>query len=322
MNTGSAVKAESNIGYPIMTEQKYWHRNVGIEITPEMSLNEQLEAAGLNWTVERSPYCYGDYLQFEDDNYRIAYRSDNGDVLDRHGPRRKVFQNAEIVQAFHDFCDNSSDGLAIERLGCLDGGKSLFATAKLKHTIDVAQVGDLIETRVLLTESHISGVALQVRIFYNRLICTNGMTELVKLGGRSLNHMKEFDRTTVQAYLEAAYARTTEYEETLNQLAATTISKAEARMHLIKAFGNANLPWEDQPNPVKVCFELFGGTGMGSEMLSAYDTLFGLSEAVKEYSNWHMKGSNTERAFSSVCFGSRSRTQEQFLKQLVGVHLG
>lgn len=298
----------------------YWHRNVGIEITSGMSLNEQLEAAGLNWTVERSPYCYGDDFQFQDNKSVIAYRSDNGEVLDRHGPRRNVFQNAAIVQAFHDFCDNSGDDLTIERLGSLDGGKSLFATAKLKHTIDVAQVGDLIESRVLLTESHVSGVALQIRLFFNRLICTNGMTELVKLRGQTLTHMKEFNRTTVQAYLEAAYARTTEYEETLNQLAATAISKAEAKMHLVKAFGNINLPWEDQPKAVKVCFELFGGTGAGSEMLSAYDTLFGLSEAVKEYSNWHMKGSNTERAFSSVCFGSRGRTQERFLKQLVGVH--
>ena len=299
---------------------KNWHRNVGIEVTPGMSLDEQLQAAGLNWTVERSPYCYGDYFQFQDNTSVIAYRSDTGDVLDRHGPRRKVFQNAEIVRAFHDFCDHSGDGLSLERLGCLDGGKSLFATAKLKHTIDVAKVGDRIESRVLLTESHVSGVALQVRVFYNRLICTNGMTELVKLRGRSLNHMQEFDRTTVQAYLEAAYARTSQYEETLNQLAATTISKAEAKMHLVKAFGTADLPWEDQPKAVKVCFELFGGRGAGSEMLSAYDTLFGLSEAVKEYSNWHMKGSNTERAFSSVCFGSRGRTQERFLKQLVGVH--
>lgn len=301
---------------------KNWHRNVGIEVTPEMGLDEQLEAAGLNWAVERSPYCYGDYFQFEDNTHKIAYRSDNGDVLDRHSPRRKVFQNVDIVQTFYEFCDNSGDELKIERLGCLDGGKSLFATAKLKHTIDVAQVGDRIETRVLLTESHVSGVALQVRVFYNRLICTNGMTELVKLRGRTLNHMKEFNRATVQAYLEAAYARTTEYEETLNQLAATTISKAEAKMHLVKAFGNVNLPWEDQPNAVKVCFELFGGRGAGSELLSAYDTLFGLSEAVKEYENWHMRGSNTERAFSSVCFGSRGRTQERFLKQLVGVHLG
>lgn len=296
-----------------------WHRNVGIAVTPEMSLRDQLEAAGLSWTVERSSYCYGDYFQFEDDKYRIAYRSDTGAVLDRHGSHRKVFQNRDILEAFHEFCLSSGDGLQIERIGCLDKGKSLFATAKLDHVIDVAKVGDLTETRVLLTESHISGIALQVRVFHNRLICTNGMTELVKLNGRTLNHMKQFDARTVREYLEAAYARTVDYESTLNRLAEVTISKAEARMHLVKAFGKVDLPWEDQPRAVKVCFELFNGKGAGSELRSAYDTLFGLTEAVKEYYNWSMKGSFGERAFRSVCFGSRSQVQHQFVKQAVGV---
>lgn len=298
---------------------RVWHRNVGAAISPSMTLEEQLEAAGLDWTVERSPYRYGESFEHQDDTFQIAYRSDTAKVLDRHGPRRNVFQNADIVQAFHDFCNSSGDGLTIERLGCLAGGRSLFATAKLDHEIDVAKVGDHIETRILLTESHISGVALQVRVFYNRLICTNGMTQLVKLGGRTLNHMKEFDAQTVREYLEAAYARTIEYEQTLNRLARVSISKAEAKMQLIKAFGDESLTWEEQPRAVRVCFELFGGKGAGSEMLSAYDTLFGLTEAVKEYHNWSMKGSASERAFGSLCFGARGRAQEQFMKQSVAL---
>ena len=54
-------------------------------------------------------------------------------------------------------------------------------------------------------------------------------------------------------------------------------------------------------------------------MLSAYDTLFGLTEAVKEYHNWSMKDSTSERAFGSLCFGARGRAQGQFLKQAVGL---
>lgn len=284
-----------------------------------MTLTEQLEAAGLNWSVERTPYRYGEFFEHQDDTFQIAYRSDTAKVLDRHGPRRNVFQNRDIVQAFHDFCNSSGDGLKIERLGCLAGGKSLFATAKLDHEIDVAKVGDRIETRILLTESHISGVALQVRVFYNRLICTNGMTQLVKLDGSTLNHMKQFDARTVREYLEAAYEHTAEYEQTLNQLAGVTISKAEAKMQLVKAFGKDHLAWEEQPRAVRVCFELFGGRGAGSGMLSAYDTLFGLTEAVKEYHNWSMKGSTGERAFGSLCFGARGRAQDQFMKQAVGL---
>lgn len=300
---------------------RQWHRNIGITVTPEMSLDEQLEAAGLAWTVEQSPYRYGACFQFKDDKNTIAHRSDTGKVLSYFGPRRKAFQNKQIVEAFHDFCASSGDGLQIERLGCLNGGKSLFATAYLKHKIDVKHVGDILETRLLLTEHHVSGRALQIRLFFNRLVCTNGQTRLVKVKGRTLNHMREFDAQSVRDYLEAAYVGVEQYEQTLNQLAEVTIADSEARMHLIKAFGDVDLDWESQPRPVRVCFELFKGEGAGSEKLSAYQTLFGLREAVSEYQNWHSKGSYGERAFNSLCHGSRSQKQDAFTKQLVGVHL-
>jgi len=90
-------------------------------------------------------------------------------------------------------------------------------------------------------------------------------------------------------------------------------------MQLIKAFGDESLFWEEQPRAVRVCFELFGGRGAGSEMLSAYDTLLGLTEAVKEYHNWSMTGSASERAFGSLCFDARGRAQEQFMKQSVAL---
>ena len=203
------------------------------------------------------------FLQFEDSRNSIAYRSDTGTVLGYFGPRRKPFQNREIVEAFHDFCASSGDGLQIERLGCLNSGKSLFATALLNHQIDVKKIGDVVETRLLLTEHHESGKALQIRVLFNRLVCTNGMTQLVKLKGRTLNHMKAFSAATVCDYLEAAYRNVEEHEKTLEQLAAIAIADSEARMHLIKAFGNPDLAWEEQPRPVQVCYKLFKGQGAG-----------------------------------------------------------
>lgn len=92
-------------------------------------------------------------------------------------------------------------------------------------------------------------------------------------------------------------------------------------MHLVKAFGNPELAWEEQPRPVQVCYKLFKGQGAGSEKLSAYQTLFGLGEAVSEYQNWYAKGSYGERAFNSLCQGGRSQSVSKFTKQLVSVHL-
>lgn len=300
---------------------RVWHRNIGVTVTPEMTIDQQLEAAGLAWQVEQSPYCYGPYFEFEDNRNTIAYRSDTGAVLGYFGPHRRVFQNREVVEVFHSFCASSGDGLSIERLGCLDGGKSLFATARLKHDIDVKHIGDVTETRLLLTEHHVSGRALQVRLYFNRLICTNGMSQLVKVSGRTLNHMQEFSSESVREYLEAAYRKVAERESVLNQLAEVPISDVEAKMHLVQAFGSTELSWEEQPKAVQTCYRLFQGEGLGSEKLSAFQTLFGLNEAVSEYQNWHMRGSNSVRAFQSVVSGSRGQCQDAFMQQLVSVHL-
>ncbi|MEM9946928.1 MAG: hypothetical protein AAF810_12795 [Cyanobacteria bacterium P01_D01_bin.36] len=54
--------------------------------------------------------------------------------------------------------------------------------------------------------------------------------------------------------------------------------------------------------------------------MSAFQTLFGLNEAVKEYQNWHVRDSNSATAFRSVAYGSRGQKQDAFMRQLVSVH--
>jgi hypothetical protein len=88
---------------------------------------------------------------------------------------------------------------------------------------------------------------------------------------------------------------------------------------LVSAFGNIELEWEHQPREVKVMYSLYNGQGMGSEMLSAFGTLFGLQQACTEYYNWSQKGSTSATAFSSLINGTRGAKQEQFTKQLVSL---
>lgn len=303
-----------------MADQK-WHRGAGVAVTSDMTTAEMLEKANLNWRVETSPFRYGEDFGIEEDKCSIAYHGESGDSFGIVGPRRKIFQNAQIVQSLRDFCEMSGDGLQINRLGQLNGGKNIFAVATLKHVIDVKSVGDIIETRLLLKESHENGKGLQIMTHMNRLVCTNGMTQLVKVKGKTLGHVKEFNTASVRAYLSEAYEGVAQYGETMEALAQIEVKGSEAKMHYIKALGNPSLAWEDQPVPVHTCYKLFKSTGMGSEMLSAYNTLFGVKEAFSEYVNWHQKGSVGERAFVSVCGGPRGQANSNFLKQLVSVHL-
>lgn len=59
-----------------------WHRGIGSDITSDMTIDEQLEVAGLNWEVATSEIKYGDYFQNQSDYKKAIYRADNGLLLD------------------------------------------------------------------------------------------------------------------------------------------------------------------------------------------------------------------------------------------------
>jgi phage/plasmid-like protein (TIGR03299 family) len=295
-----------------------WYRNLGTAIASGMTIDDQLKAAGLDWTVELSPIRYGDDCSTEE--YLAAYRSDTQEVLSVYGKWRKPFQNRQILETFHTFCEQND--LQIDRIGCLKAGKELFAFTKLPIEIDVKKVGDITETHLMITESHECGRGLQIDLYFNRLVCTNGMTRPVRQRQQIINHVSEYNSNRIAGILTHALATVKDYEKTANGLADVVLSQQEAQMHLIKAFGDPSKVLEEQSKIVQTCLKLFLGEGQGSDMLSAYNTAYGLLESVKEYINWHspVRGS-LETAFSSLCYGSRKQKQDIFMQQLVSVHL-
>jgi phage/plasmid-like protein (TIGR03299 family) len=295
-----------------------WYRNLGTPIASGMTIDDQLQAAGLDWTVELSPIRYGDDCSTEE--FLAAYRSDTQQVLSVYGKWRKPFQNRQILETFHTFCEQND--LQIDRIGCLKAGKELFAFTKLPIEIDVKKVGDITETHLLITESHECGRGLQIDLYFNRLVCTNGMTQPVRQRQQIINHVSEYNSDRIANILQSALSTVRDYERVANGLAEVVLSKQEAELHLIKAFGDSSKSLSEQPKIVQTCLKLFLGDGQGSDLLSAYNTAYGLLESVKEYINWYspVRGS-LETAFSSLCYGSRKQKQDAFMQQLVSVHL-
>jgi phage/plasmid-like protein (TIGR03299 family) len=295
-----------------------WYRNLGTPVTSDMNIDDQLIATGLDWTVELSPIRYGD--DCSTDEYLAAYRSDTQQVLSVYGKWRKPFQNRQILETFHSFCEKND--LQIDRIGCLKSGKELFAFTKLPIEIDVKQVGDITETHLMITESHKCGRGLQIDLYFNRLVCTNGMTRSVRHRQQVINHVSAYNSDRITGILTRALATVKDYENISNRLADVTLTRPEAELHLIKAFGDPAKTINEQPKIVQTCLKLFLGERKGSDLLSAYSTAYGLLESVKEYINWHspVRGS-LETAFSSLCYGNRKQKQDAFLQQLVSVHL-
>lgn len=296
-----------------------WHRGTAQEIQPGMTVDQQLQTAGLDWEVKLSPVFYGHEKEHEAPVF-AAYRGDNNMFFDVY-TKRKPWQNAEIVETFNRFCDDAN--LPMTHLGSLDGGRMLYAAAKLPEMIAPAQaVGDLTEGYLLLEDSHLNGRGLSISLYANRLICTNGMKRPVRAGQRIIAHVGSFKAGRIESILEAAHATLHQEKETMTNLAAVGIDKAEATMQLIAAFGEPGQPVEEQPRIVQICLKLFNGMGKGANELSAYNTAYGLLHSVTEYYNHHaVKRGTVAQQFQSILSGNRAKQMQQFERQMVGCYL-
>lgn len=316
-----------------------WHRGTATLIQPGMTVEDQLRAAALDWEVKLSSIFYGPEKEHKAPVF-AAYRSDNNAFFDIY-TRRKPWQNTQIVETFNRFCDGAN--LPITHLGSLEGGKTVYAAARLPQEIAPTQARrDVTEAYLMLEESHANGHGLQVWLYLNRLICTNGMrrpvrnaqdvTDLIEgraLTGRSIKdrlkviaHVGEFNSDRIESILQAAITTVELEQEVTTQLAATAVDKAEATLQLIAAFGEPGQPVEAQPQIVQTCLRLFNGMGKGSNELSAYNTAYGLLHSVTEYYNHHAtKRGTTAQQFQSILSGNRAKQMQRFERQLVSCYL-
>lgn len=296
-----------------------WHRGIGTDIDSTMTLDQQLEKSGLNWNVGTSPVRYsGQNLNYYSDYRKAVYREDTGLLLDCAGKNWEPFQNREIVKIFHDFCNAS--GLSLDHLGYLDEGRTIFASADLKATHDINEVGDLVKGRVILLNYHSVGKGLQVRLQCERLICTNGMTQPITIGAKPITHVGELSTYRIERLLQGAVDTFNNFGRNAEKLAQTTITIPEATLLLIKTFGNPDKSVDDQPSIVAKCLRLFEHDAKGGDMLTAYHTAWGLLNAVTEFYNHHsqIRGGASSH-LNSLLTGSKAARQQNFMVQLLRV---
>ena len=320
-----------------------WHRGTAIVIQPGMTVEDQLKAAHLDWDVKLSSVFYGPEKEHEAPVF-AAYRSDNNAFFDIY-TKRKPWQNAEIVETFNRFCDGAN--LPMTHVGSLDEGKVIYAAARLPQEIAPAQsTNDLTEAYLMLEDSHANGHGLQVWLYLNRLVCTNGMRRPVRnaqdvadlIEGRAktrdrygksvkdrlkvIAHVGEFNSERIETILQSAIATVELEQKTTTQLAAVGLDKAEATMQLIATFGEPGKPVEEQPRIVQTCLKLFNGLGKGSSELSAYNTAYGLLHSVTEYYNHHaVKRGTMAQQFQSILSGNRAKQMQKFERQMVSCYL-
>lgn len=306
------------------TRDSYFpHRGAAVPVNSSMSVQEQLEAAGLDWQVDLREARYIDqYGQDRVSPFKIAVRNTDDKAIDVYKTRRP-WQNHRIVENFNEFCLRNN--LEITHLGFLPNTWTLFAVAPLSGFLAPAQaVDDLTKGYLLLRDSHLHGKGMLTDVFADRLICTNGMVVDYHRAER-MAHVGEFNSQNVTSLLEKTCTNYYTQMEKQYKLADVPLTYEEALALLIKTYGTPGQPLEEQPKVVQTCIRLFDKEAKGGELLSAFYTAYGLLQSVSEFYN-HM-GNNTGGSvgrFASLLNNTNGRGAyiHKMERQLVSVYVG
>lgn len=279
-------------------------------IEGNLSPQEICKIAGLDYQIEKLPLSYfnGENHQEIEDKFAVVAKDK---VLGIASQYWQVLQNIDIITtAYESFREL---GLRISRVGEFGNGKRIACVANWTKTFDVKKVGDIVSAKALLIGSHEVGIGHSINIYYERLVCTNGMTQQVRVGRKVYNHNENAIKALSNA-LNSIDTYTIKFQDDVEKLAEIPITYDQAILILIKEFGNPQLSIVEQPKIVQQCLELFSGKALGSDLLTAYNTAFGLLNSLTEYYSHH---SRTKDRLNSLFVGVNGRNITKLQNSLI-----
>lgn len=210
-----------------------WH-GLGFPVGPDLTSEEMLEAAHLNWTVEKVPaFAVVNGKNVGVDRSALVRSSDNK-VLDIVGNKWNPTQNSDAFKFFAEFVKNGN--MSMETAGSLKGGQIIWGLAKINDSFTLFK-DDKVDSYLLFTNPHKFGQAIDVRHTPIRAVCWNTLS--LALAGKTDNmvkvsHRKIFDADLVKETLGLASQKLNEYKEVAEFLG----SKKFTEKKLVKYFGD------------------------------------------------------------------------------------
>jgi len=296
------------------TGEKPWHK-LGVEVPANLTPAEIGVAAGLNWTVSKTPIYYDQNGVMVPVPDRVALiRDDRKTVLSVTSPRYNEVQN-EIALGFFDQFVKAGQ-ITMETAGSLAGGRYIWALARLNKDFKLAG-HDQVNGYVLLMQPHAVGRSMIGQFTPVRVVCWNTLTYAIgnNLKGSAsafrMPHSQKFDekmKERAALTIGLATAQMTTFEEAASFLASKTVPAAEVeeffttilKFDPTKAEKNADgLIREPRALP-KLRAALISSPG--ANLASAEGTIWGAFNAVSAYTD-HIAGRSDDTRLQSAWLG-------------------
>lgn len=309
-------------------QERPWH-GLGTEVPADISTEDMLVMAGLDWSVSQRPLYYpkeadSKIMKRAHGKYALLRDSDNK-LFDITGERWNPVQNRDVIDFFREFVTQGD--MTLETAGALKGGKFIWALARLGEDFKIGK-DDQFANYLLLMSPHQVGYALIAQYTPVRVVCANtlslalGGSFLFKPGkdfsGFRMTHVRKFDddaKADAKAALGLAHEQITEFQELVDTLAKTRITDEEVSNFFYEVIQEEQEvdeetgEVENRPRLIKR-FEEALLTAPGQDLDTCKGTLFGACNAVTFVVD-HELGRGDDSRLTSAWTGTGQRLKQR-----------
>jgi phage/plasmid-like protein (TIGR03299 family) len=301
--------------------QPAWH-GLGQQIPEGATVEEVEKAAGMAWTIERSPVLFNapgidpldgmPVIETHTAPKRVVlYRSDTRAPLAVVSPKFREVQPRTALEFFREMTE--AGGYTMETAGTMRGGARLFAMVKVAKDFELPG-GDLVASRLLFATACDGTMATVVKPTAIRVVCRNTQQLALAFGAQiGVRHNTRFDPKAAQEKLRKICDHFDAYAQAAETMARTKVSASKA-----EAFITAVLPTPmngavQDTRGYKSILALFNGAGMGADLPSANGTLWGLLQAVTQYVDHEVRAGSAAARQESATFGAGEAVKSRAL---------
>ena len=214
-----------------------WH-GLGTKVPQDLSTDEFIKQAGLNWTVSKRPLYFNSDNKLKSTSMTALVRDTDDKILSYVSSKWNPVQNQQAFDFFEEFV-NAGD-MHMHTAGSLQDGKRIWALAKIQDGIKLFGKDD-IENYLLFCNPHMHGASVQVKTTNVRVVCQNTLTQSLDAASDvdvKFSHRTAFDPEVAKQAVFVAKERLQEFKEYAEFLGSKRYTEASVNAYLQEVFKN------------------------------------------------------------------------------------
>ena len=289
-----------------------WH-GLGVKVPADLTPTQMLDAAGLNWSVEKVPA----YAKIAGKQVAVGQsalvRSTDNSILDVVSDDWNPVQNEEAFDFFNEFV--AAGDMEMHTAGSLKNGTIVWGLAKVKESFELFK-GDKIDSYLLFSNFHRYGFSTDDRFTPIRVVCNYTLTLSLNSSVErmaKISHRKVFDPSNVKEMLGIATHKLAKYKDMASFLGSKPAKEEDIIEYFCRIFpvsGSGENKRKEVSKNALTAFEVLH-TQPGAEY--AEGTWWQPFNAVT-YLTDHLAGRSADTRLASAWYGSNKTVKTRALE--------